>query len=814
MPPLLPHIPLQAKELLNFNLWSAVCAGGLFLIGLGLLLLCEKIFKVSAKGIFRTLFLSVYCLLCATAVYLNGIRQEQQDRLQWAREIALNRDLPAEARFAQTLQELQQEGALPPAFSRIDSLGDKDSLANSWQELVFSPSFNHYRCFFTFCEPGELLLLEDSLTENCRTFFERKAQKGTPTGIPGLYGTDYGIEYYAYLFQNPVFWGEDTLIMNVELGRKKFADVPGGTGLRLPPAYSYAFYSENELWSYNGSFLYPFRLKTGLPDSLYFFKRQGYDHLFYPLEQDRLLVLSTPEADPTDILPNFSLFFILFGMAGALVLALFDKDFLGTAGTYARQLRSGMFVLLLSVVLVFGAVALFFIRQINLNENSKLLRSQSLSILAEMESRYTNLPAGCLLPPQNDSIIQKLHTETEQLGNLFRQDIYLYSTQGGLISSPRPESLLPEQLNEGILNEIAEEQSHLLILPRQGSLLAFASIRNANGEVIGFFCLPYYIPVERQRAEMSRFLCTYLNIMVLLCLITFVFSSLLARRITKPLQLVTRMVAQIKPAQKNNHLEWKRKDEIGVLVKQYNLLVDELETSLRKLAESERENAWSEMARQVAHEIKNPLTPIKLQVQLLQRAYHEGRDDFKERLDRFAELLGGQIDRLAHIAGAFSQFAQWQKPQMQEVFPAQVLRQTLELFKADERTTFRIEIPPQNEKIRIYADSGFLEQILINLIRNAIQAFEEAQIPNPEIRLGIEESPEGICTVYVTDNGPGIRAENRERIFEPRFTTRSTGAGLGLAICRRLAESMDAKIALENSSENGTTFTLRMKSVR
>ena len=813
MPPLLPHIPLQAKELLNFNLWSAVCAGGLFLIGFGLLLLCEKVFKISAKGIFRSLFLSVYCLVCATAVYLNGIRQEQQDRLEWARKIALSRDLPAEESFAKTLQEQQQDGTLPTAFSRIDRPGGKDSLINSWQDLVFSPSFNHYRCFFTFCEPEELLLLEDSLTANCRAFFEQKAQKGTPTGIPGLYGTDYGIEYYAYLFQIPVFSGQDTLMMNVELGRKKFADVPGSMGLRLPPAYSYAFYSENELWSYNGSFLYPFRLKRDTPDSLYFFKRQGYDHLLYPLEQDRLLVLSTPEADPTDILPNFSLFFILFGIAGSLVLALFDKNFLGTAGTYTRQLRSGMFVLLLSVVFVFGAVALLFIRQINLNENAKLLRSQSLSILAEMESRYMNLPGECLLPPRNDSIIAKLHAETEQLGNLFRKDIYLYSTQGELISSPRPESLLPEQLDQGLLNEIAEEQSHLLILPRQGSLLAFASFRNANGEVIGFFCLPYYIPVERQRAEMSRFLCTYLNIMVLLCLITFVFSSLLARRITKPLQLVTRMVAQIKPAQKNNHLEWKRKDEIGVLVKQYNLLVDELETSLRKLAESERENAWSEMARQVAHEIKNPLTPIKLQVQLLQRAYNEGdRHDFKERLDRFAELLGGQIDRLAHIAGAFSQFAQWQKPQLQEVYPAQIVRQTLELFKADEKITFRTEIPPQNEKIRIYADSGFLEQILINLIRNAVQALEDAQTPDPEIRLGIEASPEGFCTIYVADNGPGIRTENRERIFEPRFTTRSTGAGLGLAICRRLAESMNAEIAL--SVVQPTTFTLRMKSVR
>ena len=814
MPPFLPHIPLQAKELLNFNLWSAVCVGGFFLLGFGLLLLCEKIFKVSAKVVFRTLFLSVYSLLCAITVYLNGVRQEQQDRLQWASEIALERDLPAEERFSLILQDLQQDQNPLPDFFIIDSLYNKDILAACWQERVFSPSFSHYRCFFTFCEPEELLLLDDSMTENCRSFFERKVQEGTATGIDGLYGIDYGIEYYAYLFQIPVFSGEDTLMMNVELGRKKFADVPGDEGLQLPPAYSYAFYSENELWSYNGSFLYPFRLKRNAPDSLRFFNRQGYDHLFYPLPQDRLLVLSTPQADPTDILPDFSLFFILFGILGTLVLALFDKNFFGIAGTYARQLRSGTFVLLLSVVFVFGAVALFFIRQLNLNENSNLLRSQSLSILAEMENRYMNLPGDCLLTPRNDSMVQKLHTETVQLGNLFRQDIYLYSTEGELVSSPRPESLLPEHLDAGILQQIAEEQNHLLILQRQGALLAFASFRNAGGEVLGLLCIPRYLQVERQRAEMGRFLCTYLNIMVLLSLITFVFSSLLARRITKPLQLVTRMVAQIKPGQKNNRLQWKRKDEIGVLIKQYNLLVDELETSLRKLAESERENAWSEMARQVAHEIKNPLTPMRLQVQLLQRAYNDGEHaDFKERLDRFAEMLTAQIDRLAHIAGTFSQFSQWQKAHMEEILPSRLILETLELFKADEKIAFHAEIPPQNEALRLYADAGFLEQILINLIRNAVQALTEAQTPAPEIRVGLKES-EGICTIYVSDNGPGISTENQERIFEPRFTTRSKGAGLGLAICRRLAESMNGELNIESSSPKGTTFSLKMRSVR
>lgn len=815
MPPLLPEIPLQAKELLNFDIWSDLCVGILFLFGFGLLLLAERLFCIARKGIFRTLFLCVYCALCAGAVYINGVRQGQQSRLQLAQEIAFSRDLDAESRFSGIIDSLQAAGIFSQHYLSIDSISEKDSLVNRWQTGILDRSFSHYRCFFTFCEPEELLLVEDGSTENCRAFFNKKAENGTPTGFPALYGIDYGIEYYAYLYQTPVYCGADTFWLNMELGRKKFADVPGGEGLRLPPSYSYAFYSQNELWSYNGSLLYAIDLKKEPSDSICFIDYKGYSHLFYPLPQERLLVLSTPRADPLDLLYNFSLFFIFFGITGSLIFALTDKNFFGQAGTYARQLKSGMFLFLLFVVFVFGAVAVVFIRQINLKENTLMLRNQSLAVLAEMESHHMNLPGNCLLRPQNDSIINRLHKEIENISNLFRKDIYLYSTQGRLVSAPRPESLMPEQLDKDILEEIAEEQNHLIVLQRNMTLLAFTSFRNIYGETIGFLCIPYYRPVEKQRAEMSRFLCTYLNIMVLLSLLTLGFSSLLARRITKPLQLMSRMVGQIRPGGKNQHLEWKRKDEIGVLVNQYNLLVDELESSLRKLAESERESAWNEMARQVAHEIKNPLTPIKLQVQLLQRAYHNDTPEvFGTRLEKFAALLNEQIDRLSHIAGTFSQFAKWQKPHIEEISPVQIIRKTIELFKADEKMEFIEELPPQSEKIRIYADSGFLEQILVNLIRNAVQAMEEAQTPSPTVRVGLRQEPDGACLLYVADNGPGIESGKLENIFEPHFTTRSTGAGLGLAICRRLAESMDAEISAKSEAGKGTRFTLRMTSAR
>ena len=802
--------------------------GMLFLAGAALLFLIEKLFLPNrtahtksrriGKGVFRILFLSVYSLACAGFCYENGIRQERENSLQWAQKIAFNRDTAAENRFAGHLS-----ASTDLSFSEdiaCNHLSDihRDSLSLFLQKNLFSPSFPEYRYFFTFCEPEEELLVEKE-PEDCRFFFDQKAQTGTPTDVEGLTAMDYGVEYYAYLYRTWLVVGEDSLLANVELGRKKFSDRPCGEGLRLPSFYSYAFYSQNNLWSHNGSFIYPLSLAKFRHDSLYFITRHHFSHLIYPLPDQRFLIVSTPETNPTDLLYCFSFFFLLFGLSGFVILAIFDKNFLGTAGTYARQLRIGIFMLILFVFAVFGIAGIVFIRQINQNENLKVLRQQSLAILAEMENRYGDMHADSLWnSSDSDSIQEVLRNDVQHLAELFRNDIYLYSPAGKLAAGSSGQRIISDSLEQHIIARMLEEQSHLTIERRKleegsSAWVAFAPLRNEYNEITGFFCIPYYMRTDEQRSGMNRFLGTYLNIAVLFSLLTFIITSLLARRITRPLSLVTGMVARIRLTHKNEHLSWKRNDEIGGLIRQYNTLVDELESSSRKLAESERENAWSEMARQIAHEIKNPLTPMKLQVQQLQRAYKDGKEDFSERLDKFTVLLTEQIDRLAEIAGTFSKFSQWQRPQLQSVSAAQIILNTVNLFKASETIEFRTRIPDEGKSWKVEADPGFAGQILINLVRNAVQALEEMP-PNAEksfVCLGLEKSTEKEILIYVSDNGPGIAPQKLERIFEPHFTTRSTGSGLGLAICRRLAESMHGSLHVESQPGKGACFRLRLK---
>lgn len=781
-----PHIPLQAKELLDFNAMSVLCLAVLFAVGFVVMMGVERAARIRKRQwLFRLLFLVCYSALCAGTLFVYSQRQEHVRRGKWAERIACNRDFEAEERFAQSL-----------ALSRHDTAQVN---LDSGQGLTktLEKAFPRYQYYFTNCEGDEQLLLDND-TLSCVGYFDRKAQEGTPTEVPGLYAIDYGVEHYAYLYRRSLPLGEaqDTLHINVEMGRKKFADFPGQEGLRLPSLYAYAFYMEGDLLSHTGDFLYPYHLPPSLGDSLFFRNWKAYSHLFYPLPNARFIVVSTPRADPWEILHDFSLFFLLFGLAGSLVLFLVDKNFLGEAGSYAQRLRAGTYLLLLAAFLVFSAMSVWFMQRSYRNENLKILRNESLSVLGRMENRYWTVSEDDFYQGMDaDSIQAAFREDVDGLADLFRTGVYFYSRQGELLFE-QAHPFVPDRLDSLMLRRVIEERQQLTFHSLgKGTRVAVFPLRNAFNETLGYFYMPYFPRQDVWRSEMNRFLGSYLWVMVLLSVVMMTVSYWLARRISRPLSLVAEKVSRISLTQKNEHLVWNRKDEIGKLVEQYNVLVDELETSSRKLAESERESAWSEMARQVAHEIKNPLTPLKLQAQQLQRAYRDGKPDFDVRLDKFTALLCEQIDRLAAIAGTFSQFAKWQKPALKAVFPVDILKKTEAFYAADEHTVFELLLPPSSDKICMEADPRFVEQILHNLIKNALQALQEAGTEDPRIVLELRESEES-CMIIVGDNGPGIDPEQRTHIFEPRFTTRSAGAGLGLSICRKLAESMHARISL------------------
>jgi nitrogen fixation/metabolism regulation signal transduction histidine kinase len=302
--------------------------------------------------------------------------------------------------------------------------------------------------------------------------------------------------------------------------------------------------------------------------------------------------------------------------------------------------------------------------------------------------------------------------------------------------------------------------------------------------------------------EISNLIVAVINFTLLLIIITMSLAVFISGRLTSPLDMLSKGLATVGVGKKSEQLTYAGNDEIGELVKQYNRMVDEIEESTHKLANSEREYAWREMAKQIAHEIKNPLTPMKLNIQQLLKSWNDRVPGFDKTIDRFTKNQIEYIDNLSSIASAFSAFAKMPVSNPVEVDILEQIRITLELFKNTENVTFRVHWPHES-KIIIYADKEQLNGVFSNLIKNGIQSVPPGR--DGLIMLNIEVKSDKVV-VSVSDNGTGIPESLRKNLFTPNFTTKSSGMGLGLSIAKKYIESANGRIWFESEVGKGSLF--------
>ena len=280
-------------------------------------------------------------------------------------------------------------------------------------------------------------------------------------------------------------------------------------------------------------------------------------------------------------------------------------------------------------------------------------------------------------------------------------------------------------------------------------------------------------------------------------ILIIILSTLIANQISRPVRRLTSATQSIAGGDLSVQIENTNKGEIKDLISGFNFMVKELKRSQNKLAEVEREAAWREMAKQVAHEIKNPLTPMKLAIQQLKASYEDKSPKFQEIFQKVTGTIIQQIEILKNIASEFSSFARMPTPKLENVDFNKVLNETANLF-VDEKVTINIQTAGN---VSVYADPDQLKRIVINLIRNSIQADASA------IKLILDEDA-GNILFRITDNGKGINSENYSKIFESDFTTKEQGMGLGLSMAKRFVESIGAEIKVEFSSPAGTTILI------
>ncbi|MEO7767002.1 MAG: ATP-binding protein, partial [Ferruginibacter sp.] len=333
----------------------------------------------------------------------------------------------------------------------------------------------------------------------------------------------------------------------------------------------------------------------------------------------------------------------------------------------------------------------------------------------------------------------------------------------------------------------------------------YVPVIDEAGREYAFLNIPYFTSQTKLRQEISNFLVAIINLNAFIFLIAGIVAFFITNRITRSFSFISNKMKAVNLGQLNEAITWNRRDEIGELVKEYNKMVAKLDNSAAALAKSERESAWREMARQVAHEIKNPLTPMKLSLQYLQRAIDSKGGNVYELTKSVARTLVEQIDHLSQIAGEFSQFANIGNPR-NEVFD---LNESLKLLTQLHSIEDNLELTwkPANGAVMIDADRTHINRLFTNLIQNALQAIPEGKKANIVME---EVLSENSVLVTVKDNGSGIPEEVCSKIFTPNFTTKTSGTGLGLAMCKGIVEESKGNIWFQTVMGTGTTFFVEL----
>ena len=407
---------------------------------------------------------------------------------------------------------------------------------------------------------------------------------------------------------------------------------------------------------------------------------------------------------------------------------------------------------------------------------------------------------------------QALNIDLKDLSFAYRSDIHVFDLQGRVIGSSQPELFNNHILGRNMAPKpYFADNPNCLMEENIGDLSylsAYTEFYNGEYEQLGYIAVPLFISADEVADEVDALLSRLLPIYLAVAVLAIFLVIYISRRIVRPIALVSQKLRDIIVGQKNEKIVYENNDEFGKLVKYYNDMVDQLDRGVKQLAQAERQDAWKTMARQVAHEIKNPLTPMRLTIQQMQRLKEMDPKRFSEYFDQSSPLLIEQIDNLSHIATSFSDFAKMPEPQITDVDVAQKVYAAVTLFGANTRSV-PITYHGQQEGVFVTTDPEQITQVISNLLKNALQALAGQQDPQIIVTLS---AAKGWATINVIDNGSGVPEDIRDKIFVPNFTTKSTGSGLGLAISKRIVEASGGNIHFHSDAQQ-TTFTVELPMV-
>ena len=395
-----------------------------------------------------------------------------------------------------------------------------------------------------------------------------------------------------------------------------------------------------------------------------------------------------------------------------------------------------------------------------------------------------------------------------EISSINKMNISMYDLKGNLLKSSIAsafEKIDRKPIRDNLLYELAQNSNHKIFKARVengiGYQSSFSFIHDTKFKRIGILELQFTQDNSEIENELKEFILRLGLVYILMFLIAIALAYFLSSYITRSIKTISDKIEQTRLNKRNEKIILnKASGEIDVLVEAYNNMIDELGESAAKLARSEREQAWREMAKQVAHEIKNPLTPMRLTVQSFERRFDPLDEKAKEKLKEYSQTLIQQIDVMSSIASAFSDFAKMPTQKKEQIEIISVVKFALDVF-----TEEYIKYCPKEAELYANLDKTQLIRIITNLVKNAIQAIDKVENPLIEVTVLSENNS---LKITVSDNGKGISDDVKDLIFEPKFTTKTSGMGLGLAMIKNIIEAYDGVISFTSKEEVGTVFTV------
>ena len=582
----------------------------------------------------------------------------------------------------------------------------------------------------------------------------------------------------------------------------------------LDVSYSFAMYKGGILSKQKGVYNFSTSLDYYLTPSSEWerLEKDGIEHLSFTRE-DTTYLLSKKITGTWDQMAFYSYLFAFFSVVmvvGTILFKIINKEELFTGSFKARFQGLIVFILFFSTLFI-GLGSVYYLKNQYNEKNFDAISEKIQSVKIEVEHK---LGKQEYLGEEDLEYIQII---LEKFSGVFFTDINLFDPNCELISSSQPkifeEGLLGKRMDPLAMYQMLYNSHSQFVqieeIEGMQYLSAYVPFYNMRGELLAYLNLPYFARSNDLKDEISNFLVALLNIYALLIVVALVIALIVTNKITEPLIIIQEKMAGIQLGKKNELINYKGRDEIGKLINEYNRMVVEIAESAQRFAESEREDAWREMAKQVAHEIKNPLTPMKLSIQHLQMRWDTmSINEKEERFINFSKNLVEQIDTLSAIASEFSSFAKLKDANFSEVDLMSLINSSVDVYDGTN------DIKVSCDCVINYKISGDKDQVLRvfnNLIKNAVQAIPKDR--EGHVAVSILEQEDSIL-VSITDNGSGISQENQEKIFVPNFTTKNSGMGLGLAMVQKIIENMNGEISFKTTPEVGTVFMLRFPLIK